>query len=220
METREDGQEESKCWRREVRLCVWWSVGSLAVNVLLLFFLFVKISVEKWPFFNPTCPPSCSLLDWRTPKHLGLLLCTGPLLLLYTFSVDACTTYTANNIWELVILALRLLSLMLLKQLWFSASVVHLQPESLSLSLQCFIVFLWNIWPKCLFLWSALTPEENLPKDCLCLHSGLHSYLCSKLSKSVNYDINVHCSDQTPAPLCFILCCFKYFPPKYNETAF
>lgn len=66
-------------------------------------------------FFNPH-PSAISLMNWHTPKHLGLLLCTGPLLLLYNFCADACTIYTVYNILKLVILALRL-NLMLSKQL-------------------------------------------------------------------------------------------------------
>lgn len=50
-----------------------------------------------------------------------------------------------------------------------------------------FIVFLSNVRPKRLFsLIRALTPPPTpLPKDCLCLHSGLHSYLCAKMSKKL-----------------------------------
>lgn len=84
-------------------VCIWWSVQSFAVvsrfvDVLLL--LFVNISVEKqWPLLQPH--PSATLLNWHTRKHLGLLLCTGPpLLLLYNFSADACTIYTVYNITE------------------------------------------------------------------------------------------------------------------------
>lgn len=151
-------------------------------------------------------------MNWHTPKHLGLLLCTGPLLLLYTFSADACTTYTANNIWKLVLLALRL-GLMLLKQLWFSASVVHQQPELCSSLSSVSLSFSLMFDQSVSFSDQSFNSRgESPPKDCLCLHSGLHSYLCAKLSKSVNYDINVHCSNQTPVALCvlFFLLVFWY----------
>ena len=78
--------------------------------------IFVNISVEKqMPPPTPLTPPPLSailLMNWQTPKHLGPPLCTGPLLLLYNFSADACTVYTVF----LVFMVLRL-NLMLLQQL-------------------------------------------------------------------------------------------------------
>lgn len=83
-----------KCWL--------FSCGLLFLYMffILLLLLLVIILVEKQlPLLQPD-PSILFLSNWRTPKHLGLLLCTGPLLLLYNFSADAYTIYTAQYLWS------------------------------------------------------------------------------------------------------------------------
>lgn len=94
-----------------------------------------------------------------------------------------------------------------------SASVVYQQPLFLALS----SVLFFNCLTKASFsLIRALTSDENPPKDCLCLHSGLRNYLWVKLSKCVNYDINVHCSNWNPMAQCvlFFILVFWCFNPR------
>lgn len=167
--------------------CSLFSCGLFffCVDFLLLFLLFVNISVEKQrPLLEPPHPSAILLMNWHTPKHLGLLFMHWPPLLpLYNFSADACTIHTVYNILKLVILALRP-NLMLLQQPWCSASVVH------HLSLSFFLSSVSSFLSKLMFDQSVSFSDQSFnsrgespPKDCLCLHSGLHSYLCAKMSK-------------------------------------
>ncbi len=125
---RNQNTEERKTFCVYIMKCWLFSCGLLFCRCFIVVFIVCNISVKKqWPLLCPHLS-TISLMNWHTPKHLGLLLCTGPLLLLYNFSADACTIYTVYNILKQVIMALRV-NLMSPKQLWFSASVVHQQPE-------------------------------------------------------------------------------------------
>lgn len=137
-------------------LCIWWSVCSLAVVshfVYVLFFvlfccyycyLLIFWLRNNGPLFQ-AYPSTILSMNWHTPKHLGLLLCTGPPSSYFISSVPMLVLFTLCTIFlKLVITALRA-NLMLLQQLWFSVAVVHQQPELCSCrTLLCFITFLFN----------------------------------------------------------------------------
>lgn len=143
-------------------VCIWWSVRSLAVvsrfvDVLLFLLLFVNILVEKQrPLLQPY-PSAILLMNWHTPKHLGLLLCTGPLLLLYNFSADACTIYTVYNITETGHNGIKTqLNVTKATVIFCSSCTSTTWALSLSLSSVSWSFSLTNVRPKRLFLWSEL----------------------------------------------------------------
>lgn len=119
-DSRNQNAEEGKMYCVYMMKCSLFSCGLFfffCVDFLLLFLLFVNISVEKQrPLLEPPHPSAILLMNWHTPKHLGLLFMHWPPFLpLYNFSADACTIHTVYNILKLVILALRP-NLMLLQQ--------------------------------------------------------------------------------------------------------
>lgn len=172
--------------------------------------MFVSVEKPPAPSLPPPPlnlrPPSRRSTNWQTPKHLGPLRMHWPLLLY-------------NQTQKLVLLVLRLglnvesqatvIFFFLLLNL--HATVVHISSLN-SAELLILLSFPLMFDQSVSFSGqSSNSRGEPLPppKDCLCLHSGLHSYLCAKMSKSVNYDINVHCSNRNPPDSV----CFIYFTP-------
>lgn len=158
------------------------------------------VSVEKPPPSRTSVRP---LIDPQTGKHQStsaLSVCTGPSSLLQT--------------QKLLLLVLRLgldvepraTVMFVLLLLNLSAAVVHI--SSLNSAQPLILLSFPLMFDQSLSFsgQSFHSRGEPLPppKDCLCLHSGLHTYLCAKMSNSVNYDINVHCSNQTPPRLCVL----------------
>lgn len=81
----------------------------------IYFFMLSLLSLFDDLFFEKQPHPSAALL--RTPKHLGPLNALAPLVLLYSFSADACIIYTVYSIFKTGQNCIKTLSLMLLQQL-------------------------------------------------------------------------------------------------------
>lgn len=120
---RNQNAEEGKMYFVYMMKCLLFSSG-LSFCICFIFVLFCCYYCyllifwlrNNGPLFQ-AYPSTILSMNWHTPKHLGLLLCTGPPSSYFISSVPMLVLFTLCTIFlKLVITALRA-NLMLLQQL-------------------------------------------------------------------------------------------------------